>query len=234
MSNDLIIHILIPVYNEANSLEKNIKRVISALDKDDIAFNITIIDDGSTDATLDIVKILGKEDRRIFCYTLNKNIGKDIAIMSCLCSVNAACFLVLDSDMQLPLHYIKKMVDIIKDDPNIDIISAERESRNTGTALYRLMTTLFYTLLLILTGKDMRFSTDYKLFNSKCAKLIRDQFNSGQLYFRGVCERLPVKHIKTKVFLSNSTRKTRFSIIKYFVHAKNVFLSIYRQRRMFK
>lgn len=225
--------VLIPAYNESFYLWQSIQKLIQSLEETSIGFSIVIIDDGSTDNTLDIINRLQESDNRITLYTMKKNVGKDIALFSCLCDFykNAKLFLTLDSDMQLPLLYIKKMLELINRDPDIDIVSGVRESRNDENVVYRTVTILFYCLLHKMTGYDMKLATDYKLFNASVAKLLCEQYKSGNQYFRGACESLSIKHVKIPVILFNSNRTTRFSIARYIRHARIVLTSCFRQRK---
>ena len=66
------IHIIVPVYNEANSIEKIIFRIHSTL-KNRFKYKITVIDDGSSDNTLNLIK---KLDNNVNFTQNTKNMGK--------------------------------------------------------------------------------------------------------------------------------------------------------------
>lgn len=222
--------VLIPVYNEADNLMTNMRELVMFFDNNCINFNLLIIDDGSSDGTFDVIKRLKIKDDRISCKRLVKSYGKDYAIMSCMCCNDIDYYLVLDSDMQLSTDDMKKMIELAELDPSIEIVSAIRATRYFGSVFYRIATEVFYFLVKAISGDNYRLTTDYKLVSSQCGKLIYSKFVSRQLYFRGVCEQLPVKHISMEVMLKRSERKTRFSIWRYFQLIKNILFFSYIQR----
>src|SRR5450756_1565212 len=73
--------IIIPAYNERNTIKEIIRRV-RAVDLGDIAKEIIVVDDGSTDGTSDILRL--EEDSTTRVLRNKKNRGKGAAIRTCL------------------------------------------------------------------------------------------------------------------------------------------------------
>ena len=77
-----IISIIVPCYNESDSLpifRKELHKVIDELNHQYI-FEIIYINDGSKDATLDILKSFAKEDSSVKYISFSRNFGKEAAI----------------------------------------------------------------------------------------------------------------------------------------------------------
>ena len=82
--------LVIPVYNEAETIPELYKRIRSALKKDfqNFDYEIILIDDGSTDRTFEQIALLHKKDKRVKCIQFSRNFGHHIAITAGLDIVN--------------------------------------------------------------------------------------------------------------------------------------------------
>lgn len=138
-----MITILIPCFNE----EENIKIMIEKLEDKFIdlkktikeEFSILIVDDGSTDNTLSIVKNLVYTN--VNYISLSRNFGKEIAITAGLNNVKSDAVIIMDADMQHPIDVIYEM--IIKYKEGYDNIYGKRINRKENF-LKKALTNMFY------------------------------------------------------------------------------------------
>jgi glycosyltransferase involved in cell wall biosynthesis len=96
--------ILVPCYNEAD----NLKAFVKAFDEcfGDISFcvvNVVFIDDGSSDATAQIIFDLSSTNKNIKFIKLTKNCGKEIALTAALDIVESDAYILMDADLQHPM-----------------------------------------------------------------------------------------------------------------------------------
>ena len=78
-----LITIIIPAFNEEESLPKCLERITKLIDKEKTYdFEVLLVDDGSKDKTVDIIKKKREEDKRFSYVTFSRNFGKEIAIMA--------------------------------------------------------------------------------------------------------------------------------------------------------
>lgn len=116
MQKNIKLSVLIPVYNERNTIQEIFHKVVSAEPKDK---EIIVIDDGSIDGTRDILGELKKKFS--FELILNpKNLGKGASLIKALSSVKGDIVVPQDADLELnPKDYIKLMEPILKNKADI-------------------------------------------------------------------------------------------------------------------
>ncbi len=90
--------IVIPVYNEQNTLEKIIKKVLSVKLPLGVLKEIIIVNDGSTDDTLKILKKIKSKSIKIFHHTTNQ--GKGAAIRTGFSKVSGDFVIIQDADLE--------------------------------------------------------------------------------------------------------------------------------------
>lgn len=95
LTSNLNVHAIIPTYNESGK----IGRVLSVLKEIDILGEIIVVDDGSTDGTLQEVTQLAEEDSRIRILCHVRNLGKGEAIFTGWHASRAPYLLLLDADL---------------------------------------------------------------------------------------------------------------------------------------
>lgn len=100
------VSVIIPCYNVADYIERSIK---SALLQPDISLEIIVIDDGSTDSTVDIIKNLQKLDSRIMLKTLSRNYGVATARNEGLKIATGEYVAFLDSDDYVDYGYYSEL-----------------------------------------------------------------------------------------------------------------------------
>lgn len=102
--------VVIPAYNEAVRLGRNIENVIDYLAKNFPSHELIVVDDGSTDNTAEIVKKY--KNIRLISYTPNQ--GKGYAIRMGVSQTSGETVLFMDADLSTPLSEIPKIMDKLK------------------------------------------------------------------------------------------------------------------------
>ena len=108
--------IVIPVFNEIEIIEQLHERVVAACRQTDVSFQITYIDDGSSDETPQWISTnaaaldLGTQGRTKL-IRLSRNFGQPAAIQAGLRSSNADCVVLMDGDLQDPPELIPEMLE---------------------------------------------------------------------------------------------------------------------------
>ncbi|MBN2029057.1 glycosyltransferase family 2 protein [bacterium] len=115
------ISVVIPVYNEANTIEAIVKRVQAVkLHKE-----IIIVDDGSTDETREKLERLAQKQKDIKIVTHDKNRGKGAALRTGFGSVNGDVVIIQDADLEYnPKDYAKLLEPIL--DERADVVYGSR------------------------------------------------------------------------------------------------------------
>ena len=121
--------IVIPSYDEEDSLPILIKSINEKLKNKDIIFEIIIIDDGSSDKTWNKIEILTKKFSNIFSIKFTKNYGKSDALDAGFKSSRGNYILTMDADLQDDPEEIHKLYEFITE-KDFDLVSGWKKKRN--------------------------------------------------------------------------------------------------------
>ena len=126
-NRDLIkISIIIPCYNEKNTLIKIINRVILSLNNHNFkSYEILIVDDGSSDGTTEIIKENFSIKNNFKTFFHDKNLGKGAAIRTAKNNLSGNIIIIQDADLEYdPDDYDKLLKPII--DGNFKVVYGSR------------------------------------------------------------------------------------------------------------
>lgn len=94
------VSILVPLYNEEESLRPLVAEIRSAVKQIDINYEIMFVDDGSTDDSINIIKEFSKADNKIRYISFRKNYGKSAALQLGFKAVSGDAVITMDADLQ--------------------------------------------------------------------------------------------------------------------------------------
>jgi len=94
--------VVVPVYNNAQTLIDLYKRIDKVLEKFRITYEIIFVDDSSPENSVAILQQLAKEDSRIAVLALEKNVGQHRAVLVGLSHARGDKSVILDADLQAP------------------------------------------------------------------------------------------------------------------------------------
>ena len=121
--------LVIPAYNEAASLTELIHRCLLVCDRIDAASEVVLVDDGSEDASPDLIReAAGRHPGRVFGVLLNRNYGQHAAVMAGLEAARGAVVVTLDADLQNPPEEIPKLLEAIEN--GCDVVGSRRRARD--------------------------------------------------------------------------------------------------------
>jgi len=174
----------IPVYNEREVLPTLLSRVRGVLaDIPGGPHEIVLVDDGSTDGTVEMLEAAAAEDPRIVAVCLSRNFGHQVAITAALDHVTGDAVVVMDGDLQDPPEVIPQF--LAKYAEGFDVVYARRGQRQESWYL-RLSYFLFYRLAAALS--DVRLpldSGDFAILSRRVVDAMR-QAHERQRYLRGL------------------------------------------------
>jgi glycosyltransferase involved in cell wall biosynthesis len=174
----------IPVYNEREVLPTLLSRVGGVVaDIPGGPHEIVLVDDGSTDGTVEMLEAAAAEDPRIVAVCLSRNFGHQVAITAALDHVTGDVVVVMDGDLQDPPEVIPQF--LAKHAEGFDVVYARRGQRQESWYL-RLCYFLFYRLAAALS--DVRLpldSGDFALLSRRVVDAMR-QAGERQRFLRGL------------------------------------------------
>ncbi|MGP4123440.1 MAG: undecaprenyl-phosphate 4-deoxy-4-formamido-L-arabinose transferase [Sodalis sp. (in: enterobacteria)] len=122
------VSIVIPVYNEQESLPELIRRTVAACKRLNAAYEILLIDDGSSDNSAAVLTAAAEEcGSYIVAVLLNRNYGQHSAIMAGFSHVTGDLVVTLDADLQNPPEEIPRLVQVASQ--GYDVVGTVRQNR---------------------------------------------------------------------------------------------------------
>ena len=194
MSNPTNVSIVIPVYREENSVNILLKAIHRELEITNEVYEIVLVDDGSTDNTWAMIKEAFKKYPTLRAVRLSRNFGKEYALCAGLEIAKGEAVIVMDGDLQHPPHLIPEMVRIWRES-NADVVEAVKIYRGKESILGKLGAKLFYGILHMLSGYNLRGASDYKLLNRQVVNAWIKMQERG-LFFRGMVSWLGFRHVQ--------------------------------------
>ena len=120
--------VVIPVFNECESLPELLRRTLAAGEKTALPFEIILVDDGSRDASSELIREAAKREKgRVVGVLLNRNYGQHAAVMAGFAQARGAYVVTLDADLQNPPEEIPKIVEKLAE--GYDVVGSVRQNR---------------------------------------------------------------------------------------------------------
>jgi len=118
--------LVIPTYNEAANIEDLCSLVVNVLSKNNIDFEVIIVDDNSPDQTWLIAQKISAKDKRIKVIRRMNKKGLATAVVEGWKNAKGDILGVIDSDLQQPPEAIPFLLDKLNQDESVDIVIASR------------------------------------------------------------------------------------------------------------
>jgi len=175
--------VVVPAYNEADNLDPLIARLVAALDRIGLPFEILLVDDCSTDDTWARLAEMNRRDPRIKGLRFSRNFGKEIALAAGLRHARGAAVVLMDADLQHPPELIGTFVEEWR--KGAQIVYGQRDRSGEHPGLRRWLTRRFYRLFeAVGEVKLMRDGGDFALFDRRVVDALnalpeRGRFGKG-------------------------------------------------------
>ena len=113
--------VIIPTYNEEPNIRRTADAVLSWLRPRPMAWELLLVDDGSTDATVSLERRLAEGEPRIRVMPLSPNRGKGHAVREGMLAATGAARLFLDADHSTPIDEAGRFLDALKEGADVAI-----------------------------------------------------------------------------------------------------------------
>jgi dolichol-phosphate mannosyltransferase len=182
--NQPIYSLIIPIYNEEEDITEMYRRLHHVMEQLDGDVELILIDDGSRDRSLKMMRELHHRDNRVHYLSLARNFGHQIAVTAGLNFVQGKCIIVMDADLQDPPELILTMIE--KWHQEYQVVYAQRISRQQESRLKRLTAYLFYRILRRLAKVDIPVDTgDFCLMDRQVVDILNSMPERNR-YIRGL------------------------------------------------
>jgi undecaprenyl-phosphate 4-deoxy-4-formamido-L-arabinose transferase len=127
------VSVVVPVYNEQANLEEFLRRTLAVMDGSGDPYEVILVDDGSRDRSLEILKSwAGRRPDIVRVLELSRNFGQHPAVLAGFHDVTGDVAVTLDADLQNPPEEIPKL--LAKFSEGYDVVGGVRVSRQDSWA----------------------------------------------------------------------------------------------------
>jgi len=184
-----VISLIIPCYNEEESFAPLYDKLCSISkdmnEKYSVEFEFLMVNDGSRDNTLTLIKEKATSDSRVKYISFSRNFGKEAAVYAGLQNCVGDYAVVMDADLQHPPDMLPIMYESIVND-GYDCATAYRESRDGEPAIRSFFARSFYKLINRIANIKMTDgATDYSMMTRQVVEAIltMPEFNR---FYKGI------------------------------------------------
>lgn len=166
--------IIIPMYNEEEIIQECYNRILTVCNSIvNYDYELIIVNDGSTDKTLNILEYLAENNKKIKVVSFSRNFGHQCAVTAGLKYVTGDAIVIIDSDMQDPPELIPEMLKLWEQ--GNEVIYGKRKKRE-GESKFKLLTaSMFYKTLNALADVEIPKDTgDFRLVDRKVVDVINN------------------------------------------------------------
>jgi glycosyltransferase involved in cell wall biosynthesis len=169
----MFLSVVAPCFNEADNLLEFHRRV-SAVCTGLGAWELILVNDGSTDTTFDLIRDLVRHDPHVIGINLARNYGHQIALTAGLHHCTGEHILILDADLQDPPELLDEMLRLM-DQQSADVVYGQRRARAGETWFKTRTASLFYRLMRRLVDIDLPLdSGDFRLMNQRTVAVLNN------------------------------------------------------------
>ncbi len=148
------VSIIVPCYNEQEALPlfyPELKKVLEGLEYKQ---EIILVNDGSSDDTLSIMRKLGEKDEAIKYLSFSRNFGKEAAMYAGFCNATGDYVAIMDADMQDPPALLPQMLEILETQ-DYDSVATRRVNREGEPPIRSFFARMFYKLINQISDADV-------------------------------------------------------------------------------
>jgi glycosyltransferase involved in cell wall biosynthesis len=182
-----------PFWNEQENIESVIKKAIPVLQKSADKWEIIMVDDGSSDNTLEIAQEMARQDSRLIAVSHKKNRGYGAALKTGFLEAKYQLVVFNDGDGQFDLSEITKFLEKIE---NADMVIGFRKKRLDNPLRHILMNMLKVWDLVLFGFKFKDIDCGFKLFKKEALGKILPFKSEGAMITTEILAKAKKAHLK--------------------------------------
>ena len=173
--------LVVPCYNEAESVKLFQQAVIGAFEGCGYDYEIIFVNDGSKDHTLfQLRKIYDAHLCPVKVVSFSRNFGKEAAIYAGMREAAGEYVSLIDADLQQRPEIVRQMVELLENRPEIDVVAAYQDRRGEGKVLSFFKKSFYAVINKLSTVKLQPDASDFRTFR----RCVRDDLIEMAEYHR--------------------------------------------------
>ncbi|MDO5455879.1 MAG: glycosyltransferase family 2 protein, partial [Eubacteriales bacterium] len=150
----MLLSLVVPCYNEQDALPIFYREVTEVLSSMDCGYELVLINDGSRDNTLSIMRELAAADPHVLYFSFSRNFGKEAAMYAGLTNAHGDYVAVMDADLQDPPSLLPEMVRILEEG-EYDSVATRRRNRKGEPPVRSWFAHRFYGMINRISDADI-------------------------------------------------------------------------------
>ena len=211
------ISVVIPLYNEEESLPELNTWIESVMEKNNFSYEIIYVDDGSTDNSWKTITQLKEKSNNVRAIKFQRNYGKSPALHCAFQKVKGDVVITMDGDLQDSPDEIPSLYKMIHEE-NYDIVSGWKKKRYDGTFTKNIPSKIYNATARRVTGIKLHdMNCGLKAYKKEVVKNI-EIYNDMHRYIPALAKNAGFTKIGEKV-VEHSPRKygkTKFGMSRFF------------------
>lgn len=148
------VSIIVPCYNEQEALPIFYDEATKILSSLKVNYELLLVNDGSKDNTLSIIKDLAKKDKHVIYLSFSRNFGKESAMYAGLSNAKGDYVAIMDADMQDPPSLLPQMLEILEKE-DYDSVATRRVTRTGESKVRSWFARKFYEIINKISDADV-------------------------------------------------------------------------------
>ena len=176
--------IVAPVFNEGETLPEFFRRITAVLNEIEYESEVIIVNDGSSDGSLNLCQEQCLIDERFKVISLSRNFGHQSAILAGITHSQGTAVITMDSDLQDPPELIPEL--LAKWKLGIDVVHAQRSERKGESVFKKATAQFFYVFIDWISDTTLPKNVgDFRLMDRRVADVLIG-LGEKSLYLRGM------------------------------------------------
>ncbi len=179
-----MISIVIPIYNEEENLQNLYTRLTNAAPTWKEDYEIVLIDDGSHDSSLTMMRVMAEKDSQVRVIKLSRNFGHQPAISAGIQEAKGDAIIIMDGDLQDPPEELYRFLDKWRE--GYEVVYAIRTKRKEGF-FKKLAYSSFYRIMAAISDIDIPLdSGDFCVMDRKVINVLVHDMPEQIRFIRGM------------------------------------------------
>ena len=179
-----MISIVIPIFNEEENLQNLYTRLTAAAPSWAEDYEIVLVDDGSRDSSLTMMRVMADKDARVRVVKLSRNFGHQPAISAGIKTAKGDAIVIMDGDLQDPPEELNRFLDKWRE--GYEVVYAIRTKRKEGF-FKKIAYSTFYRILAWISDIEIPLdSGDFCVMDRKVVNVLVHEMPEQLRFVRGM------------------------------------------------